>query len=428
MGSKNSQSPSFPQNEYRDNLLLDYVGDLDHAPATSQGTFLDGSNESLEPLEGYREGGYHPVHIDDTLGPSGRYRIVHKLGHGGFGTVWLCRDTLRTRYVALKIMAGDLNSDEILDLGLAQLNQFVSGARYIATPLDHFSLQGPNGTHHCLVLPVLGPCVSPRLWMRLEKDPAAVLRRFAYQTTQALNFLHKNQICHGGNLDHLSEDDLVSQIGQPTKIQVRTESEEELPASCPKYLVEPADTSRLGNEFLTDEICVIDFGESFKFSSPPGDLGILECYLAPEVLLELPGAVGPACDLWALGCTLFEIREQLPLFYMIYDNDELLAEMVRFFGKFPENWWARWEARENFFDDDGSWLRKGKDWSLEMALSKPMEVFKSGDGYGKGPKQSLETPEAEQKLMADLLYRLFKYDPVERISAEEVLDHGWFRL
>jgi serine/threonine-protein kinase SRPK3 len=250
----------------------------------------------------------------------------------------------------------------------------------------------------------------------------------SYTNTHSQDFRPSNILVKLANIDHLSEHELLSQIGQPLQIAVQTESGEEIPSSCPKYLVQSADISRLGNEFLTDEICVIDFGESYKFSSPPGYLGIPENYLPPEVLLVLPDAIGPACDLWVLACTLFEIREQLPLFYMIYDNDELLAEMVRFFGKLPDDWWAKWEARKDYFDHDGKWLREEEDWSLEVALSKPMEIFDSGDKYDEGPVKSLQTSEGEQKLLADLLYQLFQYDPHKRISAEEVLRHGWFKL
>ncbi|KAI1047371.1 hypothetical protein LB505_012772 [Fusarium chuoi] len=199
MGSEGSRSPSPTQgeDEFDDDIGFDYH-ELDHAPATSQGTFLKGSKDGVEPLEDYQEGGYHPVHIGDVFGPSDRYRVIHKLGHGGFGTVWLCRDSLEACYVALKVMVSDLKSDEIFDFSLAQLDLSMPGAKYIASPLDSFSIEGPNGTHQCLTLPPLGPCVSPRLWMRLEKDPATILRKFSHQTTQALGFLHKNQICHGG--------------------------------------------------------------------------------------------------------------------------------------------------------------------------------------------------------------------------------------
>jgi serine/threonine-protein kinase SRPK3 len=44
-----------------------------------------------EPLERYTPGGFHPVTLGDTF-HDGRYSIHHKLGYGGYSTVWLARD------------------------------------------------------------------------------------------------------------------------------------------------------------------------------------------------------------------------------------------------------------------------------------------------------------------------------------------------
>jgi hypothetical protein len=44
-----------------------------------------------EPLHRYHKGGYHPVHLGDLLS-NGRYKILHKLGWGGYSTVWAARD------------------------------------------------------------------------------------------------------------------------------------------------------------------------------------------------------------------------------------------------------------------------------------------------------------------------------------------------
>lgn len=46
-----------------------------------------------EPLERYREGGYHPTHLGDLF-KHGRYKIIHKLGWGAYATVWLAKDLL----------------------------------------------------------------------------------------------------------------------------------------------------------------------------------------------------------------------------------------------------------------------------------------------------------------------------------------------
>lgn len=56
---------------------------------------LYGTSSSLlfkeENVLYYRPGGYHPVVLGDTL-KNGRYRVCHKLGYGGFSTVWAARD------------------------------------------------------------------------------------------------------------------------------------------------------------------------------------------------------------------------------------------------------------------------------------------------------------------------------------------------
>ena len=44
--------------------------------------------DHVEDIEKYRREGFHPIHLGDCL-KGGRYYILHKLGCGGFSTVWL---------------------------------------------------------------------------------------------------------------------------------------------------------------------------------------------------------------------------------------------------------------------------------------------------------------------------------------------------
>lgn len=44
-----------------------------------------------ESLSRYCSGGYHPVNLGDSF-KDGRYSVHHKLGWGGFSTVWLAKD------------------------------------------------------------------------------------------------------------------------------------------------------------------------------------------------------------------------------------------------------------------------------------------------------------------------------------------------
>lgn len=46
-----------------------------------------------EELSNYQPGGFHPVRLDDTFKDC-RYKIRHKLGWGGYSTVWLAKDKM----------------------------------------------------------------------------------------------------------------------------------------------------------------------------------------------------------------------------------------------------------------------------------------------------------------------------------------------
>ena len=70
--------------------------------------------DSTEWISLYRPGGYHPVGLWDKF--NNHYIVEHKLGYGGYSTVWLARDLQHEhkRLVALKIMMSN-ESDACLE-------------------------------------------------------------------------------------------------------------------------------------------------------------------------------------------------------------------------------------------------------------------------------------------------------------------------
>lgn len=66
--------------------------------------------------------------------------------------------------------------------------------------IDHFSLAGPNGTHDCLVLELLGPSVADVVESYYQDDrlPARLAKSFAYHALQGLDVLTHHGIGHGG--------------------------------------------------------------------------------------------------------------------------------------------------------------------------------------------------------------------------------------
>jgi hypothetical protein len=159
----------------------------------------------------YRTGGFHPVHLNDTFKKE-RYTVIHKLGHGGFATVWLARDKIRQRYVALKILAARLSRDcpEVEILRRLRSSKESMGKAFVMSMLDHFWIDGPNGHHLCVVSEVGGPSIKqfnecPGLTSGSRRLRGEVARKVALQATEGLAYIHSTGTVHGGTCCVLSE-------------------------------------------------------------------------------------------------------------------------------------------------------------------------------------------------------------------------------
>ncbi|KAF4459610.1 kinase [Fusarium albosuccineum] len=413
----------------------------------------------LEHLFNYQPGGMHPVHLHDTLGKDGRYRVIHKLGHGGFGVIWLCRDVAAklSRYVAVKILASDIAPEECQELQFVKIAECLDLdvnediATSICLPSDHFQIKGPNGNHVCFIYPVLGPRVSHGVFSSKDRDKT--LRNICYTVVKLLGFLHSKSICHGdltaGNILHqvhglngLSEHEVLRILGAPVQNPILknfTTAHDE--PSIPQYLVYPVKWGDMPSHHISEQPSIIDFGEFFNESKPPDELGIPLAYRSPEFILE--NKIGVGVDIWALGCTIFEIRTGRKLF-ATFDNDDdcSLDAMVEVLGKFPEPWWSTtWEGRTIFYPDDAEddAVRAAPEpkpnvtvhpsvaegaRSIEDKLV-PGVWYMSSDSP---ENMHRDIPREEIKIFADLLRRFLRYDPKERLGAEAALEHEWFKM
>lgn len=169
------------------------------------GLMIETASDGLEKVYDYEPGGHHPVHLGDVLHE--RYLVINKLGSGGYANICLCQDTrqdaLKTTpmYVAVKIIMAEASSEECPELRAIKLKDLgldSGSTEKLCLPLDHFKIDGRNGSHHALVNPVLGPRVTTLLHMSEASNFGAVLRDICFQATQAMSTLHANGICHGG--------------------------------------------------------------------------------------------------------------------------------------------------------------------------------------------------------------------------------------
>lgn len=151
--------------------------------------------DGVERLEFYQPGGYHPVAIDDLL--QGRYRIVDKLGFGGYSTIWLARDETEKRYVAVKIgISTPSFPRRELEILQALRPTDAESASALPTILDAFDVRGPNGTHPCYTLTPAQGNLKEASFSRLF--PIQVARALAAKLATAVAVVHSRGFVHGG--------------------------------------------------------------------------------------------------------------------------------------------------------------------------------------------------------------------------------------
>ncbi|KAG0650382.1 Dis1-suppressing kinase [Hyphodiscus hymeniophilus] len=318
----------------------------------------------------YRSGGFHPVHLRDKF-KKDRYQVLHKLGHGGFATVWLARDTARNRYVALKILAAKVSRDcpEVEILRRLKLGPEVQGKAYVMAMLDHFWIDGPNGHHLCVVSEVAGPSIKqfndcPGQSSGSRRLRAVIARKVALQVTEGLSYIHSTGTVHGGtyhdfttanillrlaNMDEWSEEEIYERLGKP-QIQNLHRSPSKEPNPCtPIYTINAISMKEVDPQWLSDQTMIIDFGIAFLQEQSSIYIGTPKSYCAPEFMFHSPRSV--SSDIWALGCTIFEIRTGCQLF--AYKGkptrSQSLMEMVRVLGTLPLKWWDEWEEGREWY-------------------------------------------------------------------------------
>jgi serine/threonine-protein kinase SRPK3 len=145
----------------------------------------------------------------------------------------------------------------------------------------------------------------------------------------------------------------------------------------------------------------------------------------------------------------FEIRTGRKLFDTFDgDVDDHIYMMVLILGKLPEPWWSAWEAHKDSFeepDSEGRAIRKieqreeiqsptdqaaysdtPEPRSIRDALARGFVAANCGSGTIR--QHHRDIPKNEIEIFADLLGKILKYHPRERLSAVEVQDHEWFKM
>ncbi|OJJ42593.1 hypothetical protein ASPZODRAFT_170077 [Penicilliopsis zonata CBS 506.65] len=427
-----------------------------HRGLMSSRTYAPSPSTFTEDPDRYRKNALHPVTIGDLF-ECGRYRIVHKLGSGSFGTVWLGRDRTENRYVSLKILSADIPPDckelRILqEITESTVNH--KGREFVLQLLDHFTICGPNGHHLCIVAPVAGD--------RLARKPGLPYnslewpRMIGLQVAEALGYLHILGIAHGGGsisypmreygltwdadcytsnilsqllpFDDWTEGELYDVLGPPIKHPVRRLDGGPRGNNAPAYTVDPADIAALEARLHTDRILLIDFGAAFYHHERPDRIYTPAPFASPEIVFG--GELTSAVDQWAFGCLLYELCADRSLVKLLFGwNNDAMKDQVAMLGKPPEALWQNWERRDKYFHPNGAPKEaQGRRLKVRpLPLKQRVRNLEKPLGercYGTGDEAPL-APDLQS--LYDLLKRILIYDARSRLSFEAVKAHPFFR-
>ncbi|XP_056619148.1 dual specificity protein kinase CLK2b [Triplophysa dalaica] len=319
-----------------------------------------------------------------------RYEIVGTLGKGTFGKVLECVDHRSGgSHIALKIIKNVKKYREAAHLEINVLENIQQKdpdhESLCVQMLEWFDYHG----HACLSFELLA--ISTFDFMKQNHYlpyPISHVRHMAYQICLAVNFLHNNKLTH----TDLKPENVLFVNAEYT---VTCNSQQKRDERCVKNT-----TVRL-----------VDFGSATFDHEHHSTVVSTRHYRAPEVILEL-GWSQP-CDVWSIGCILFEYYSGYTLF-QTHDNREHLAMMQRVHGAIPARM-IRKTRKQKYFS------RGRLDWSDDTSAGKYVRE------NCRPLRRCVSSDSEEHHRLFDLLESLFEYEPERRLSLSTALRHPFFR-
>ncbi|KAK4231544.1 dual specificity protein kinase lkh1 [Podospora fimiseda] len=356
------------------------------------------------------EEGHYIVVPDNDL--TDRYQMIKLLGQGTFGKVVQARDKRRNKLVAIKIIRSvqkyrEASKIELRVLETLKMNDAANRNRCIHLR-DCFDYRG----HICIVMDLLGQSVFDFLKSNnFVPFPNSQIQSFARQLLTSVAFLHDLNLIH---TDLKPENILLCHNEYQTFTYNR-----KIPSSS-------SNVSRQATQrrvLLDTEIRLIDFGSATFQDEYHSSVVSTRHYRAPEIILGLGWSY--PCDIWSIGCILVEFYTGDALF-QTHDNLEHLAMMEAVVDSRIDSSLVQQVTRStrNGGNPAAKFFKRQK---LDYPTS---ETTRASRRFVKAMKKLQDIIPPNNTFLAqflDLLKKIFVYDPAQRITAKQALNHPWFK-
>uniref|UniRef100_A0A8C8ESK8 dual-specificity kinase n=1 Tax=Oncorhynchus tshawytscha TaxID=74940 RepID=A0A8C8ESK8_ONCTS len=330
---------------------------------------------------------WHPICPQPEKGDG--YEIVSTLGEGTFGRVMQCIDHRRGgAAVALKI--------------IKNVEKYKEAARLEINVLERINEKDPENKHLCVQMydwfDYHGHmCISFELLALSTFDflkennylpySIAQVQHMAYQLCLSVKFLHDTKLTH---TDLKPENILFVNSDFTMTYNVEKKRDERTVKST--------------------DVRVVDFGSATFDHEHHSTIVSTRHYRAPEVILEL-GWSQP-CDVWSIGCILFEYYLGFTLF-QTHDNREHLAMMERILGPVPSRMIRKTRKQKYFYRGRLDWDESSSAGRYVRENCKPLRRY-------------LLSEAEEHHRLFDLIESMLEYEPAKRLALADSLRHPFF--
>ncbi|OMO61870.1 hypothetical protein CCACVL1_23202 [Corchorus capsularis] len=339
--------------------------------------------------------GHYVFNLGENLTPRSKIASVV----GTFGRVLECWDRQTRQYVAIKVVRSirkyrDAAMIEIDILQhLAKNDQGTSRCVQIRNWFDYRN-------HICIVFEKLGPSLFDFLKRnKYHPFPVDLVREFGRQLLESVAYMHDLHLIH----TDLKPENILLASSEYVKL--------------PGYKRSSSDETHFRCLPKSSAIKLIDFGSTAYDNQNHSSIVSTRHYRAPEVILGLGWSY--PCDLWSIGCILIELCTGAALF-QTHENLEHLAMMERVLGPLPEHMIRRANRGAEKYFRRGSRLN----WPEGAVSRESIRAVKKLDRLKNIVSQHVDS---SRNSLSDLLEGLLKYDPSERLTARQALNHPFFK-
>ncbi|POW06532.1 hypothetical protein PSTT_08897 [Puccinia striiformis] len=368
----------------------------------------------------YKKGRYHPVEVGEGY-KDNRYRVLRKLGWGGYATVWLAHDRQLDQHVCLKVSKSskfftDAAKAEIkFNKRISSANPTHPGHRHLVSLLDHFDHAGPKGTHVCMVFEVLGDnLLAFKNRCKRNRIPAHIVRKIGRQILLAVDYLH--QECGIIHTDLKPDNVLICIEDVERVIQSELENHPEGYDNKTTTPLEstPSCSSRPGQPDQSDygniTVKIADLGNATWATNLPDQSLTTRPYRSPELIIGAPW--GRQVDIWSVGCTLAELLTGDQLFKAppFVREEDHLVQIIEIVGPFPDEFVKTGKFDQNIIAQLGkhplvTWLMIAIDRLSYFNLKQRFSILYSFDDQ-----------------LIQCLLKILQIDPHKQWEAKQILD------